>query len=281
MKKLIKFFIGSALFLILISPIFVFAQTDNFHYKEIQLGLDDTSRDGIDFSYTISDIGSLINTHDWGYNFYNKKTTGTYYIIDLKLNNNLLNQFNLGVKNFKLVDEDGRIYYPGAVLFCNDNTVNYFLSTIITLKPNIPCISRILFEVPKDNKGFWMNFQYKNLSIQEPLIIPIKEDNKIENGHQYNPFSLWVIIVGIVLVLFITRRLFNFVYQDTLTEEANSGDKSSDKEKDAKKLYIKLMKKYHPDFAKSDEDKKFRNDLTAKINKAYREGDINTLRMFE
>lgn len=45
-------------------------------------------------------------------------------------------------------------------------------------------------------------------------------------------------------------------------------------------LYRELVKKYHPDFARGEEDKRFRTDLTAKINRAYAAGDIATLRLF-
>jgi hypothetical protein len=48
-----------------------------------------------------------------------------------------------------------------------------------------------------------------------------------------------------------------------------------------KKLYRRLMHKYHPDRGKNKGDDKFRNDLTAKINKAYQEGDFETLKLFE
>jgi hypothetical protein len=47
-----------------------------------------------------------------------------------------------------------------------------------------------------------------------------------------------------------------------------------------KDLYRTLIKKYHPDFAQSDADKRFRTELTAKINKAYQEKDANMLRLF-
>ncbi len=49
---------------------------------------------------------------------------------------------------------------------------------------------------------------------------------------------------------------------------------------DIKGLYRSLLHKYHPDFARSDEDKKFRTELTAKINRAYQTGDTHTLKLF-
>ncbi len=44
-----------------------------------------------------------------------------------------------------------------------------------------------------------------------------------------------------------------------------------------RKLYRNLLIKHHPDFAKSDEDRKFREKLTVKINSAYQAEDIETL----
>ncbi len=48
-----------------------------------------------------------------------------------------------------------------------------------------------------------------------------------------------------------------------------------------KKLYRRLMHKYHPDRGRNKGDDEFRNGLTAKINKAYQEGDFETLKLFE
>jgi hypothetical protein len=48
-----------------------------------------------------------------------------------------------------------------------------------------------------------------------------------------------------------------------------------------KALYRKLMHKYHPDRGRNKDEDGIRNDITAKINKAYREGDFETLKLFE
>jgi hypothetical protein len=47
------------------------------------------------------------------------------------------------------------------------------------------------------------------------------------------------------------------------------------------RIYHSLSKKYHPDFAQSETDKKFRTELLKKINFAYEKGDAATLRMYE
>ncbi len=48
-----------------------------------------------------------------------------------------------------------------------------------------------------------------------------------------------------------------------------------------KVIYRKLMHKYHPDHGQNENDNKLRNELAIKINKAYQEGDIETLKLFE
>ena len=48
-----------------------------------------------------------------------------------------------------------------------------------------------------------------------------------------------------------------------------------------KALYRKLMHKYHPDHGQNEGDDKLRNELTIKINRAYQDGDIETLKLFE
>jgi hypothetical protein len=46
-------------------------------------------------------------------------------------------------------------------------------------------------------------------------------------------------------------------------------------------LYKEILKKYHPDFAQSEEDKRFRSELTAKISEAYKNKDIEKLKLFK
>jgi len=69
-------------------------------------------------------------------------------------------------------------------------------------------------------------------------------------------------------------------YDNSSNQERPNKEESFDNDMDIRKMYRKLMHKYHPDFARSDDDKKFRTDLTAKLNRAYQEGDIATLRLF-
>lgn len=48
-----------------------------------------------------------------------------------------------------------------------------------------------------------------------------------------------------------------------------------------KALYYMLVKKYHPDHAVSDIDKKLRTELTTKINLAYKRNDLTLMRILE
>ena len=68
---------------------------------------------------------------------------------------------------------------------------------------------------------------------------------------------------------------------EKFSSKSNYSNSKQYQNAEIKKLYRHLVKKYHPDFARSDEDKKFRTELTAKINNAYERGDIATLKMFE
>ena len=61
----------------------------------------------------------------------------------------------------------------------------------------------------------------------------------------------------------------------------NTQEHKSVSEQEIKKIYQDLVKKYHPDFARGEEDKKFRTELTAKLNNAYQNRDIDTLRLFQ
>ena len=69
-------------------------------------------------------------------------------------------------------------------------------------------------------------------------------------------------------------------YEHHHTTNSHGKHSKHNQKEDIRKLYLTLIKKYHPDYARSDEDKKFRSELTAKINKAYKEGDVDTLRLF-
>lgn len=47
------------------------------------------------------------------------------------------------------------------------------------------------------------------------------------------------------------------------------------------KVYLDLAKKYHPDHAQGEQDKKFRTELFKKIHTAYVNGDMETLKMYQ
>lgn len=86
-------------------------------------------------------------------------------------------------------------------------------------------------------------------------------------------------------------------YSDDHSREEDQGNAKSDKAKFEKHskynsytdndlvemntLYKKLARKYHPDFARSEEDKKFRTELMKKINNAKNTGDVKTLKLFD
>jgi hypothetical protein len=63
--------------------------------------------------------------------------------------------------------------------------------------------------------------------------------------------------------------------------EAHTKERRPQNDPEMRDLYLKVIHKYHPDFARGDEDKKFRTELTAKLNRAYQEGDIATLKLFQ
>lgn len=106
--------------------------------------------------------------------------------------------------------------------------------------------------------------------------------------------STWLWIVGGIIFIAIVRSIWANISKNKTTDSNNDGyfsstgqeqgNKKEYRNKDdseVKSLYKKAIHKYHPDKAQSEEDKRFRNDLTAKLNKAYQEGDIETLRMFQ
>lgn len=62
---------------------------------------------------------------------------------------------------------------------------------------------------------------------------------------------------------------------------SHSQERRSINNPELKALYRKVIHQYHPDLTQSEGDKKFRSSWTARINQAYHEGDIETLRSFE
>ena len=132
-------------------------------FKNTQLGSNEINQDGVKFSYTISDIGQTIKDYTtWGYDLYNKKTEGTFVVASLRLSNTQLSNSFVTIQNFSLKDQSGRIYYPTSELFCNDSSPgSYVFSKSLFLKPDIPCTSKILFEVSKNNTGNYLIFEYK------------------------------------------------------------------------------------------------------------------------
>lgn len=74
----------------------------------------------------------------------------------------------------------------------------------------------------------------------------------------------------------------NTEYQSDYSQESQKDKtESSFTEKEIHDLYRELAKKYHPDFAQNETDKKFRNDLLKKINLAYEKRDFKTLQNYK
>lgn len=91
-------------------------------------------------------------------------------------------------------------------------------------------------------------------------------------------YAIAKLIAGIFMALLNSRS--NRAYSEPLQDHAQPTRRSKN-DPEVKKLYMHVIHKYHPDFAQGDSDKKFRTELTAKLNNAYREGDIEMLKLFQ
>ena len=114
----------------------------------------------------------------------------------------------------------------------------------------------------------------------------------ILNLFDFNFFPTFLAYVFVIGICFRLVRLFKKAPDNSRQGKSSSGktyekyqtnhtSKEDSSEEDVKILYRKLVKKYHPDFAQSEEDKRFRTELTAKINRAYQDHDIKTLKLFD
>ena len=148
------------------------------NWKDIQLGSATSSQDGVSFSFSNINFGQTQTLNPYNYDassvidnligYDNKTTVGAWWEVDLTLNNNQTNRIDLETRNFKMIDQAGRIYYPESALFCGrkfsaDSTLleNYnTLGLVLSLEPDIPCVSHLLFEVSKDSTSNYLDFQY-------------------------------------------------------------------------------------------------------------------------
>lgn len=112
------------------------------------------------------------------------------------------------------------------------------------------------------------------------------------NLFHFNFFPTFLAYVFVAFIILLVVRSVKAISSSS-RQKTSSNDKTYKKyqteptiekppsEDDLKVLYRKLIKKYHPDFAQNEADKKFRTELTAKITKAYENKDIKTLKLFE
>jgi hypothetical protein len=129
--------------------------------KKIDLGSATITQNDTDFYFIPTNIGKTVNSYTWGYGFYNKTTTGDFMSVDLDLNNEDTNDSYIGISNIKLIDQANRNYYPIAAVFCGDTDIATDPTTgFMVLKPAIPCVSKILFEVSQDTKSMRIDFSY-------------------------------------------------------------------------------------------------------------------------
>lgn len=64
-------------------------------------------------------------------------------------------------------------------------------------------------------------------------------------------------------------------------EEANRPDLDEPAAEDLRGLYRELAKRYHPDLARTDEERSRREDVMRRVNAAFKRGDIAALRTIE
>jgi hypothetical protein len=138
------------------------------HWKKISLGADPVTEDSITFSDTITDLGQFIPSSnifgEWGFGYpKGRSTTGDFVQVDLTMNNTTQYPALVEVVLYYLADQAGRGYQ-----FVQTNSPNEcsggggVLSVPQTLKPGIPCVAHILYEVSKDSKSFNLDFDARN-----------------------------------------------------------------------------------------------------------------------
>jgi hypothetical protein len=73
---------------------------------------------------------------------------------------------------------------------------------------------------------------------------------------------------------------FSEEYRRFSKHEEESPPLNSKAQEELKKLYRKLARKFHPDFAKDDKQREKFNKIMAEINEAYKNGDLETLERY-
>lgn len=113
------------------------------------------------------------------------------------------------------------------------------------------------------------------------IFVALGDGGGAENYNGFYIFLFWV-FVALAWNSYSRSKNKNIPHQEKPKEKNYTTTiNTAANEQELKKLYLDLLRKYHPDFAQAAEDKAFRNTLTAKINTAYREKDIETLRLLK
>lgn len=185
----------------------------------------------------------------------------------------------------------------GAGVSIEDKIKN--VVTIICRSDGLPKINTQQAENNTQGDGVKKNTSSINYgSMEEAQNNKSNTSNSSNDGGWMKSFSA---IIGIIII----KALISFFSDSSPSEVSSNNSETKEKSKESEEeevkqeqyhtanarshhynkeelrnLYLSLIKKYHPDYARSDEDKKFRSELTAKINKAYNEGDVDTLKLF-
>lgn len=99
---------------------------------------------------------------------------------------------------------------------------------------------------------------------------------QLRHGHEPNLEDLWK------QSTYSTKREREDGDRDfSFGRETNMRLLKTQREEDIKQLYRRLARRYHPDLAKDEEDRKHRTQLMAMINEAYANNDMNALQALE
>jgi len=138
-------------------------------WKVIALGSGHTIKDSNDFSNEIIDLGQTINTDEaLGFKctttYCSKENTqGKFIRVDIQVNNIGLKSELVKLTPAEVFDQNGRAY--DSILAsnkCADSTeFNYWTLNAQTIKPNIPCFMKVLYEVSRDSTSFTTKLFYK------------------------------------------------------------------------------------------------------------------------
>ncbi len=111
------------------------------------------------------------------------------------------------------------------------------------------------------------------------------------NASTYNGWLVFLFYVLLFLALGsfrVVRRESSTIASDKSNWENEKDNTTSqkenslrDKEVELKRLYRELAKKYHPDTSQNPETQKIKEDIMKKINRAYKDKNLDTLKAFQ